>query len=993
MKSINLTNTTLTEKMAECLMSWPVIVTLVYCIFCLSVGFLVPQCGSIGDSDDCGENTVLGWSVDFFIALIAAVTTIHLALKTKHKINAILAFGGTCLGFLFKGFAARYYVSSGADDGRAITGFFINTVFQYILWTVSTVFFAFLVETSWSKLREVGRTCGLLEAKLAVVVNVASAIVVVTGCVWNGLSSRNMVDKTGDEYTQVEPSNQKWPQVEVFRIGELTWHGSCSLFLVAAAYVWRAHAKEHPAKFVGIPNHVAACGILISQMILLSFVVYFAVNDEVWALGEVKIAANVSIGYFMMLSILLTHNLIYTLHRDDNISHREGLKKNPKLEDSQKKNSFVNFFFSVLAKTMKFQIGKSNLDDGEETDEMDSSEEGSDYSMTDQVLENVENGLNESNIFRPKTTDGFSFFMIQRLRREKHLIEGIQDEIKERMTDSVSLDEEKTSKSFEELRGPGGKIIIRCIDALDNNNSCEKGEVHDLGIITNDEEENKSFGSQCSKLEPKVHSLVDSHQDVEAIDSMDGIEVPLGDAEAMRSIDKKKRRQQKRHRNSNVKAKLGKVLKAQASKITTKSLHTEAMNTLPSGLGEGLSTDREARSQPDFGHTTEKTHPTLKANGKRSKRKLLQFTKLLSNRNSKQNGQGLALLNLQKDRSSAHTPTSHYNDVKDMDETDFSLNAILDKCDYTSELDQDIRNSLRQMKRTVLPSQAKNSLTQVLQTNTETDINEVINNIVKIPGIQKELANLSQLFQRTGANRQEDFVQPSPPTLTRKQKLTALHRQQVRRKNEQTPTGLHRGHSHLKIKQKPTALNRGNAWLKEVYSISESEDDWSESGDDTETEEGHSWTSSKLQSNTSLSGGRSGDSTDDDTAEPGDSRNDFFQVWNPFLTEADSSSESSSTEGSWDDSLAQHYNQPIDDDQLTDEEEELNDDESLTDEDGYYYYYDEDQVDEDEDCSGSLGDSSKLEPAGIKSLLKKSEALNLTKLAAKTTSSSKVEYC
>jgi hypothetical protein len=109
------------------------ILTAAYVFFCLLIWFLLPQCAT--EDAECGyegvDNSVLGWSSDFFVAGTIGLLSIHLYWNTSKKVIGAIAFTALFLGYLLKGFAARYFGNSGTDgDGKEFRSILSSPAFN-----------------------------------------------------------------------------------------------------------------------------------------------------------------------------------------------------------------------------------------------------------------------------------------------------------------------------------------------------------------------------------------------------------------------------------------------------------------------------------------------------------------------------------------------------------------------------------------------------------------------------------------------------------------------------------------------------------------------------------------------------------------------------------------------------------------------------------------------------------------------------------------------
>ena len=227
--------------------------TAVYMIVCLCVRYSVPPCEHVsGNSSDCGyegmDNTTVAYATDFFITIVVAILSVHLYLRTTRNIMITIVFGLLSLGFMCKGLAVRYFGNNGLDDGNGMKGYFFLTLIQYLSWATSTLFVGFLVHTAWTMLEEGARFCGSIESKIAVTLNVLSALVVAMGCLWNGIAAWDHAHEAVDNHQAEDPDEkQSNVSLQLLRVGQLAWQGSYCMVLIATAYVFGALAKQKPS--------------------------------------------------------------------------------------------------------------------------------------------------------------------------------------------------------------------------------------------------------------------------------------------------------------------------------------------------------------------------------------------------------------------------------------------------------------------------------------------------------------------------------------------------------------------------------------------------------------------------------------------------------------------------------------------------------------------------------------------------------------------------
>lgn len=272
------------------------------------------KCGNEGV-----DNSVLGWSSDFFVATTIGGLSVHLFRNTSKKAIGSIAFINLCLGYLLKGFAALFFGNSGTDgDGKGMPLYFFLTLVQYVVWTISAVLVKFLAQSAWVLILEGRRKCGNVASMLFLVPTIGSATAVAIGCIWASLWFP--VDQVVDEYDEDDGNiNDQSVAISMVRIGQLVWHASFSLFLVATSFVFGALAKQDTVIVGGMPNYVASSGIVIAQLTVVGIVFYFAfagsINDQAisWGVRNGISVATVVFNFAMVMSVLFLHNLITSL--------------------------------------------------------------------------------------------------------------------------------------------------------------------------------------------------------------------------------------------------------------------------------------------------------------------------------------------------------------------------------------------------------------------------------------------------------------------------------------------------------------------------------------------------------------------------------------------------------------------------------------------------------------------------------------------------------
>ena len=285
-----------------------VFLTLTYIVFCLIVGFVHPKCIVDGvENPQCGEegydNTVLSWTSDFFVGVIFTFFAILLYLKTSKRILTSISFLLLSIVFIIQGFIGRYFGNSGLDDGKGQIGFYILMFITYVFWTVSALPIAYLVQTALDKINDDGGLqCGLFETRILFSFMVLSFIIVTTGCIWSSLALWDTTNDVIDDYPK--DTNEGNIGIDIFKYGQLLWHGFYCTFLISTAYTWKALAKCMGVTIGGLPASYALGGIVISQIIIISILIGLALDggDNANSNSFVSIMYNYAMlmtGYFI----------------------------------------------------------------------------------------------------------------------------------------------------------------------------------------------------------------------------------------------------------------------------------------------------------------------------------------------------------------------------------------------------------------------------------------------------------------------------------------------------------------------------------------------------------------------------------------------------------------------------------------------------------------------------------------------------------------------
>ncbi|KAL3916762.1 MAG: hypothetical protein SGILL_005032, partial [Bacillariaceae sp.] len=303
------------------------------------IGTQLPECiveNEETDMEKCGsegvDNSVLAWSTSYFIANVIAFLGLHVCWKSTQRFTAGVAFGLITLAMVFNGIIANFYGNSGTDDGQGMKGYYILASMFYILMTGAAFLLAFVGHRSWQLIEgPTPKFCGRTEMFLFLILLTLAAVVVVFGCI-STLTKGNdvIVDNVFDEFPEDQYAVPL--SLEFLNIGAAVWNACFSCFLIALAVVWGFCAREDPIIVAGMPNSMAAGGIVLIQLVVG---IYRAVllamenteDDDVRDSIAYR-AAPVIIHYGIMISAFFAHNLIVSIfpkYEDDLYDPKQGV--------------------------------------------------------------------------------------------------------------------------------------------------------------------------------------------------------------------------------------------------------------------------------------------------------------------------------------------------------------------------------------------------------------------------------------------------------------------------------------------------------------------------------------------------------------------------------------------------------------------------------------------------------------------------------------------
>jgi hypothetical protein len=304
-------------------------VTALYASFCLIiVGIYLPECLSKNNTMECQTdkvgNLVLIWSTHFFNASVVGCLSLHLlvvhycrSVDSSLKGTRATSFGGAALAcmslaFIANGVSYVFFENSEGSDDSNNKVYYASTVVSYILMGISSIIFFGLSRIASNKMIGVRYRCCRIESIVFVfvVLNIVATIYVVHICVLEVTSQSE--DNTLDTGAMSEDPYR------LLRFGQGLWNLSYILVILSVATVWGSLAKQDTVFVMGLPNSVAAAGMIILQLTeaalrILLLVFNKDTYDENPQESATKKIAPIIFGYTALMTAFFAHNLIISL--------------------------------------------------------------------------------------------------------------------------------------------------------------------------------------------------------------------------------------------------------------------------------------------------------------------------------------------------------------------------------------------------------------------------------------------------------------------------------------------------------------------------------------------------------------------------------------------------------------------------------------------------------------------------------------------------------
>uniref|UniRef100_A0A7S4A8W3 Uncharacterized protein n=1 Tax=Pseudo-nitzschia australis TaxID=44445 RepID=A0A7S4A8W3_9STRA len=306
-----------------------VALTLFYLVFYVLIRTQFPRCLLENDSE-CGaegvNNSVWVWLTHLFNASIVGFLSLHLlgfnrlfrsgGSSLSREAATLGGLGLACisLAFITNGAIHIYFGNSGIDDGKGMKIYYALTAVFYMLMGISSTLFAILSHLTMYHSR----------TKLMVfaILNVATAVFVVSACVVVTISEAEnfFVDTVVD--LNAQDRSQLPFLFKLVSVGQGFWNASYICFLLSLAFVWGSMAKKNTMFVMGLPNSLAAAGMIVAQLIvailrLIILVIKNASDRKKLENSAAHRVAPLVFDYAALMTVFFAHNLIFTLFSDE----------------------------------------------------------------------------------------------------------------------------------------------------------------------------------------------------------------------------------------------------------------------------------------------------------------------------------------------------------------------------------------------------------------------------------------------------------------------------------------------------------------------------------------------------------------------------------------------------------------------------------------------------------------------------------------------------
>jgi hypothetical protein len=311
-----------------------VAVTVLYVVCYVLRATQLPEC-SLENEKGCGTNgedsLILMRTTNFFNASIIGCLSLHLLAYRRYYRKGDSGTGATLYGsfalacmslaFISKGVILISLADTGIDGEKGTKENYISTAVFYVLMGMSSILFGISFHFTSKRIK--------MEIIFFVVLNIAATILIVLVCALLGtsLSQDLLVNAIADKYLESPPRLSFL--LQLLMIGQGLWNASYSLFFLSVAFVWGSKAKQNVVFVMGLPNSLAAAGIIIAQLTtgilrLLMIIMNKADYEKTFENNTMHNLSPLFFEYATLMTAFFAHNLIFSfLSEEGSEEHRE----------------------------------------------------------------------------------------------------------------------------------------------------------------------------------------------------------------------------------------------------------------------------------------------------------------------------------------------------------------------------------------------------------------------------------------------------------------------------------------------------------------------------------------------------------------------------------------------------------------------------------------------------------------------------------------------
>jgi len=311
-------------------------VTVLYVVFyaLLVITQQLPECSLVNEIE-CGanreDNLIWMWTMHFFNASIMGCLSLHLLVYRQCYRPGDSGTGTTLLGGFALACMSLAFMTKGVilisledNDEKGFKGNYISTAVFYALMGMSSILFGILFHLTSKR--------GKTQMILFIVLNIIATILIVFVCVLVASSQPedHLDNAATDEYLE-NPSQLPF-LLQLLGIGQGLWNASYSLFLLSIAFVWGSMAKQNVVFVMGLPNSLAAAGIIIAQLTVgifrLLVIINKSNNGETLEDSTTHKLSSLFLEYVMLMTAFFAHNLIFSFLSEEDGEEYQGKDDN-----------------------------------------------------------------------------------------------------------------------------------------------------------------------------------------------------------------------------------------------------------------------------------------------------------------------------------------------------------------------------------------------------------------------------------------------------------------------------------------------------------------------------------------------------------------------------------------------------------------------------------------------------------------------------------------